>query len=142
MSKPAHFPWIAPYLAVVDVQASLQFYQSAFGFSYRSQAEDEQGRVVHAEMDYHDSVILMGAVDCYDDGTQTPDQAHKPSPIMLYLYVEDVDHFYSSAIDQGASGVLAPQDMPWGDRVCHLQDVDGYRWAFATNFKPCPQATE
>ena len=27
-------------------------------------------------------------------------------------------------------------------RVCHFQDVDGYRWAFATNFKPCPQATE
>lgn len=38
MSKPAHFPWLAPYLAVADVQASLQFYESAFGFRYRSQA--------------------------------------------------------------------------------------------------------
>lgn len=92
-------------------------------------------------MDFHDSVILMGAVAYYDDGTQTPRQAQQPSPIMLYLYIDDVDHFYSSAIDNGGYSVLAPQDMPWGDRVCHLKDLDGYRWAFATNFKLCPQAT-
>ncbi len=26
--------------------------------------------------------------------------------------------------------------MFWGDRMVHLEDIDGYRWAFATNTGP------
>ena len=142
MSKPDDFPWLAPYLAVEDVERSMAFYGAAFGFTFRSQARNDEGNVVHGEMNYQDCVILMGTVNAYEDNTQTPKYSQRPSPIVLYVYVDDVDQFYEAALTQGAESVMPVQEMPWGDRTCHLKDLDGYIWAFATNIKPCPNANQ
>lgn len=59
---------------------------------------------------------------------------------MHLLEVNNVDQFYKEALDAGAHSIMPPQLMPWGDRTCHLKDIDSYLWAFASNIKPCPHS--
>ena len=44
----------------------------------------------------------------------------------------DVDSLYEAALKAGAKSLGAPENMFWGDRMCRLQDLDGYIWCFAT----------
>jgi uncharacterized glyoxalase superfamily protein PhnB len=43
----------------------------------------------------------------------------------VWLYTEDVDAAYASAVDAGAEAVAGPEDMPWGERVAQVRDPDG-----------------
>ncbi|KAF1056323.1 MAG: hypothetical protein GAK41_00034 [Burkholderia gladioli] len=60
--RPANVPWLTPYLTVRNAQASIAFYDSAFGFEKR-ELTDEDGAIMHAEMRYHGQLIVMFAPD-------------------------------------------------------------------------------
>ena len=51
------------------------------------------------------------------------------------LYVKDVDAVYARAVAAGATGVMPPMDMFWGDRYCQVEDPFGHVWAIATHLK-------
>jgi uncharacterized glyoxalase superfamily protein PhnB len=40
---------------------------------------------------------------------------------------------YEQARGAGMQSVMKPDDMFWGDRMCTVEDPDGYRWSLATN---------
>jgi uncharacterized glyoxalase superfamily protein PhnB len=54
-------------------------------------------------------------------------------PTALYLYVDDADRVYKSALDAGGESVRAPEDMFWGDRVATVKDSAGNIWWIATH---------
>jgi PhnB protein len=128
------YPWLIPYLVVKDADAAIDFYQRAFGFEKRMAMPGPDGRTGHVEMVWHDTMIMFGP-EC-----ASAEWPHKPpvtsgitSPITLYVYCEDVDALFTRATKAGAKGIKPHQDMFYGDRVCTLQDPDGYWWNFATN---------
>lgn len=125
------YPWMVPYLVVKDPDASLEFYQRAFGFEKRMAMPGPDGKVKHAEMVYRDTMIMFGP----EGGcpARTPATSGTPSPVGLYVYVEDVDALFARATAAGAKADRAPQDMFYGDRVCQLTDPDGHSWSFGTN---------
>lgn len=43
-----------------------------------------------------------------------------------------MDDFYTHTVKIEPRSVSAPEDMFWHDRICRLQDPDGYIWCFAT----------
>lgn len=138
--KPADRPWMMPYLAVSDVDKSLEFYKRAFGFEEVQALVGPQGRLAHAALQWHDTRILIGTQDEEEGEVLQSPIGHTPkalrgTPIVLYLYTEDVDAFYKRALDSGARDGYSPVEMPWGDRVCLLFDGDGHAWNFATNVK-------
>lgn len=51
------------------------------------------------------------------------------------LYVKDVDAVYSRAVDAGATPVMPPEDMFWGDRFAQVEDPYGHVWAMGTHIK-------
>jgi PhnB protein len=51
----------------------------------------------------------------------------------LYLYVKDVDAAYAKAVAAGATGMMPPADMFYGDRMCSLKDPFGHFWSLATH---------
>jgi uncharacterized glyoxalase superfamily protein PhnB len=134
-AKPPHMPRLTPYLMVRDPQASLGFYQKAFGFEPRSDMviKGPDGKIMHAEMAFHDGVIMFGPEGACDPPIHSPATIGRPSPVGLYVYCEDVDALYQRATGAGAKSDMAPQDMFWGDRMCGVTDPDGHRWNFATN---------
>lgn len=126
-------PWISSYLTVKDPGAASEFYQKAFGFDIRESVKDDKGQIVHAEMTYHDALIMFGPESNYHGiDKKSPASLKITPPSGLYVYVENVDEFYKSASAHGAKTIMPPDDMFWGDRMCCLTDPDGYHWNFAT----------
>jgi uncharacterized glyoxalase superfamily protein PhnB len=55
------------------------------------------------------------------------------SPVSFYIYLEDVDQAFRTALAAGAEARMAVREMFWGDRVGTLQDPFGYSWSLATH---------
>ena len=49
----------------------------------------------------------------------------------LYVYVDDVDATYRSALRAGAHPLEEPFDTPYGDRRCMVRDRWGNTWQIA-----------
>jgi PhnB protein len=135
VSKPGNIPWVSPYIMVKDVDKAVDFYVKAFGFQVKEVAPDEDGSGVHAELTYNDQLIMLGKQGAFGGTTTAPSTSNVESPITLYAYADNVDDFYQHAITNHAEGKQAPEDSFWGDRMCQLQDLDGYIWCFASRLE-------
>ena len=131
--KPLGMPWVSPYLTVKDAGASLAFYEAAFGFTTRNVNRGPDGSIIHVEMAWHDSVVMLGPEGAYGSPTRSPATLGIDSPVNLYVYTSDVDALFERAVAAGATAHFPPSDMFWGDRACKLADPDGHVWNFATH---------
>ncbi|MCA9409122.1 MAG: VOC family protein [Candidatus Omnitrophica bacterium] len=130
--KPNGLSWVTPHLIVTDVLKSIDFYQSAFGFELMYMAsEDENGNCIFARMRYKDQNIIFSPEGSFHNG-QVPLKSKIEPAVILYLYCEDVDAKYEVAVEAGAKVLQSPKQEEWGDRVCRLQDSDGYVWDLAS----------
>ena len=117
------------YLAVANVSATMEFLQTAFGFTRGVVLPGTDGQPRYAEMRHGDSVVML--IPKGDGTTATGGTA------ALYTYVADVDKALVKARTAGA-GVSDAEDRPWGDRTAAVTDPDGYRWVLATFKKLVP----
>ena len=117
------------YLAVANVNASVEFLERAFGFARGVVLVGADGQPRYAEMRHGDSVVML-----IPKGDATTATGGTPG---LYTYVGDVDSALTRARTAGA-GVSDAEDRPWGDRVAMVTDPDGYRWFLATFKKLVP----
>jgi PhnB protein len=108
---------LTPYLAIQGAGRLIEFLKSAFGAVELLRIARPDGTVQHAELRVGDSVVEVG------DRLDAP-----PSPGAIHLYVEDADAVYARAIAAGAVSLVAPTDMPYGDREGDLEDPAGNRW--------------
>ena len=100
------------YLAVANVNASMEFLERAFAFTRGVVLPDTDGQVRYAEMRHGDSVIML--VRRGDPATASGGAA------ALYTYVSDVDRAAAEARKAGAGvtdaktsrGATAPQSSP------------------------------
>jgi len=61
-----------------------------------------------------------------------PEHGHpleKPQGFSLMLMVPDIDARFAHALAAGATAVMPPADMFWGDRYGQLRDPFGVLWA-------------
>ncbi len=125
--------WLTPYMTVAEAEASLDFYQRAFGFTPGMTMPGPDGKIVHADMTYQGTSIIMFAPQgSWGETMKTPAHSGSQTPISLYVYCEDVDALVKQAREAGAKVLAEPEDMFWGDRMARLEDPDGYQWSFAT----------
>jgi PhnB protein len=54
------------------------------------------------------------------------------SPVVIYLYVENVDATVEQALAHGAKLVVPVETQFWGDRMGWIQDPGGHMWTIAT----------
>ena len=54
------------------------------------------------------------------------------SPVVIYLYVEDVDSVAERAVAAGGKILLPVANQFWGDRVGRFIDPSGHVWNIAT----------
>ena len=119
------------YLAVANVNASMEFLERAFGFMRGVVLLGADGQPRYAEMRHGASAVML-----VPKGDATTASGGAPG---LYTYVHDVDQALIAARTAGA-GVSDAEDRPWGDRVATVTDPDGYRWLLATFKKLAPFA--
>ena len=119
---PTGFHSITPALTQANAAQTIDFCKKAFGAKERMRMPGPGGKIVHAELQIGDSIIML------NDEMQEPAQ-----PASLFLYVPDVDKTVAKAVKAGATVLMEPQDMFWGDRFGRVQDPSGNRWGIATH---------
>lgn len=130
--KPAGYPSLFPYMAVLDGQKSIDYYQKTFGFALSADAVIENGKVQHAEMKLNDSYIMFAPEGAYNSPAKTAVSTKCVQGINIYIYVPDVDAHYNHAKQNEAKITMPLDDMFWGDRMYQAECINGYMWSFAT----------
>ena len=119
---PTGYHSITPTLNQADAAKTIDFCKKAFGAKERMRMAGPGGKIMHAELQIGDSIIML------TDAVQEPAQ-----PAALFLYVPDVDKTVDKAVKAGATVMMQPQDMFWGDRFGRVEDPSGNRWGIATH---------
>ena len=130
---PEGYHTVQPYLYIRGASQAIEFYKKAFGATTLCQMPGPDGRVMHAEMRFGNSVIMM-ADEAPERGVCSPEY-YKGAPFCLALYVEDCDAIYYQAIAAGAKSVREPADQFYGDRMAGFEDPFGFQWYVATHIK-------
>jgi len=133
---PDGYRSLTPYLIVGDGAGAIAFYKQAFGASERMRLARPDGKVAHAELAVGDSVIML-ADEYQAHGARAPG-TFGGSPVMLHLYVEDVDAVVAKATAAGAKPVRPVENQFYGDRAGSVTDPFGHVWHIATHVEDVP----
>jgi PhnB protein len=119
-----------PMLVCTDPAAEIHFCQNVFGAVELSRRTEDDDRVVHALLKIHDSLIMVHDVSPHL-ASQAPQQDGS-SPVVTYLYGDEVDPVIERAVAAGARVLLPAADQAWGDRVGRIIDPAGHVWNIAS----------
>ena len=129
---PDGYEMITPYLSVNDGQAAIEFYKKAFGATEVMRMPGPGGKGIgHVDLLLFGRMHLMLADEYPDMGNVSP-RTLGGSPVLLHVYVEDVDATVDRAVAAGAKLVRPVADQFYGDRSGGIEDPFGHQWYFAT----------
>jgi len=128
---PGNYPRVTPYLAVDGAAAAIDFYRDAFGATERMRMAGPDGKIGHAEIDIEGGLIML-ADESAAMNFRSPITIGG-SPVIIHMYVADVDAFFARATAAGAEALRPPTDQFYGDRSCTLKDPFGHAWSIATH---------
>lgn len=130
---PKGYRTVTPGIALKNASEFIKFCKKAFGAKEVLRMAGPNGSVMHAELLIGDSQLMLG--------DEMPGMGNKSavtlggSPVTLHLYVENCDAAFKKAVAAGATAIMPPTDMFWGDRYAKLQDAWGNSWAVATHIE-------
>jgi PhnB protein len=128
---PRGFRTLTPYLVVRDAARAIEFYKQAFGAIVRGVHSTPDGKVMNADLQIGDSVLLLN--DEFPAAKCTSPQALGGTTATVHIYVKDVDALFSRAVAAGAMVLMPLADQFWGDRYGQLLDPFGHCWSLATH---------
>ena len=124
---------VIPRLVCRDPGVEIDFIARTFRAQELNRRPGPDGAVVHAMLTIGPAMIMIES-----EWPQIANRAPKPdgsSPVVLFVYVDDVDAAVERAVDGGAK-VLAPAtDQFWGDRTAWVMDPSGHVWTIATRIE-------
>ena len=126
---PEGFHSISPYLLIDGAAEAIEFYKEAFGAEETVRLPTPDGKLAHAEIRIGDSTIMLA--DAPPD--KSSPKKLGDTPVMLHLYVPDVDAVFAQAVKAGATVERPVSDQFYGDRNGDLIDPFGHRWGISTH---------
>jgi len=130
---PENSSVVMPRLFCRDVAAEIDFCKNTFGAVDLGSRPGPDGTATHALMTFGPAMIMIEA-----EWTGLTSRAPIPdgsSPVVIFVYVEDVDKTVERAVAGGAK-VLAPvKNQFWGDRTGWVMDPAGHVWTIATRIE-------
>lgn len=125
---------IIPTMRYEDATAALDWLCQAFGFSVHQKFADDSGKIMHAELGYGGSVLMIGPVTDNDFGKymKTPGMVGGVITQCVYIVVDDPDAHYATAKAAGAEILIDIQDQFYGGRDYTCRDPQGHIWSFGS----------
>ena len=136
-------------VAYADAATAIDWLTEAFGFRERERQRftDEQGVVVHAELERDGEIVMLATPNEHYEGPsrhrETCEAARRwqDNPWVvdgLFVTVDDVDAHHAAALAAGAEIIRPLEDSPEaGMRLYTAEDCEGHRWMFG---QPLPSA--
>jgi catechol 2,3-dioxygenase-like lactoylglutathione lyase family enzyme len=110
-------------LYVQDVARSLAFYQAAFDLKLRFQHESGD----FGELETGTTRLAFSSHALMTQLGKSPAPPDAAAPCFEIAFsTEDVPAAVARAVAAGAVLKQAPQDMPWGQTVAYVIDLDGF----------------
>ena len=130
---PEGYHNVAPYLMVRNAGAAIEFYKQAFGATEVMRLRMPDGKIGHAEIQIGDSRIMLSD-EFPEYGNRAP-ESFGGSPVIISLFVEDVDAVARQAVAGGAKILRPVSDQFHGDRSGRLADPFGHIWIISTHIE-------
>ena len=124
---------VIPRLVCRDPAIEIDFCATTFRAVERVRRPGPDGKVVHALMTIGPQMIMIEA-----EWPSIPSRAPLPdgsSPVVVFVYVEDVDGAVERAVAAGAKVLMPIQNQFWGDRTAMIMDPSGHVWTVATRIE-------
>lgn len=124
---------IIPRLFCRDPAAQIDFCVTVFDAVEVGRRQGPDGGVIHGLLTIRDEMIMIE-----HEWPTLPSRAPAldgSSPVVIFLYVEDVDLVVARASESGAQTLVPAQDQFWGDRIAWIMDPSGHVWTLATRIE-------
>jgi len=129
---------VIPMLVCRDVSAEIDFCKTTFGAAELGRRPGPDGTVVHALLTISGEMFIIEA-EWPTLASRAP-QPDGSSPVVIFVYVEDVDTVIERAVAGGAKVLLPVKDQFWGDRTGRIIDPSGHVWTIATRIEETSSA--
>lgn len=125
---------IIPTLRYQDAQAAVKWLCDAFGFSTRMVVEGDSGEIVHAQLVYANSMVMVSSDrdNAFSKLQKTPAKVGGVGTQSPYVIVDDADAHHETAVTMGARVVYPLTTESYGGRGYSCLDPEGYLWNFGT----------
>lgn len=133
MGIPENSSILMPRLICRDPRAAIDFYVSTFNAISLNERPGPDGTVAHALLTIGPAMMMVEA-----EWPRLPSRspvADGSSPVVLFVYVEDVDQTVDRALSNGARILVPLQDQFWGDRIGWIMDPAGHVWTVASRIE-------
>jgi len=130
---PATSSQLIPMLVCRDVGAELEFCRTVFDAVEVSRRPGADGAVVHALIKIGEAMVIIEGE--WPTLTSRAPQGDGSSPVVIFVYITDVDAVTQRAGDAGATILAFPQNQFWGDRTARILDPAGHVWLVATRIE-------
>lgn len=124
---------VIPRLVCRDPAAEIDFCAGTFEAAELNRRPGPDGTVAHALLTIGPAMIMIEAEwPILTSRAPTPDGS---SPVVIFVYVEDVDRTVERAVARGAQVLIPAQNQFWGDRIAWIMDPSGHVWTVATRIE-------
>ena len=130
---PDGVPVVMPMLVCRDASAEIDFCKTTFGAVESVRRLSPDGTVAHALMTIGTAMVMIEGE--WPTLTSRAPQPDGSSPVVIYVYVEDVDKVIERAVAAGARVLLPAKNQFWGDRIAWFMDPSGHVWTVATRIE-------
>lgn len=124
---------VIPRLVCRDPATAIDFCVSTFGAVERVRRPGPDGSVAHALVTIGPAMVMIeGEWPTLTSRAPMPDGS---SPVVIFVYVEDVDQTVERAVAAGAKVLVPAQNQFWGDRTASIMDPSGHVWTIASRIE-------
>ncbi|HTJ75792.1 MAG TPA: VOC family protein [Acidimicrobiales bacterium] len=114
---------VIPVLVYPDVRAAVAWLREAFGFVERVRIGENH----RAQLRFGDGAVIVGDEHGH---RRAPDPDSVTVTHSVMVRVEDARAHCEQARAHGATIMMEPTDMPYGERQYSVRDIGGHHWTF------------
>jgi PhnB protein len=112
---PDGVPVVMPMLVCREASSAIDFCKATFGAVELVRRPGPDGAVAHAALTIGGAMIMIER-EWPTISSRAP-QTDGSSPVVIYVYVEDVDAVLERAVAAGAKVLMPAKNQFWGDRT-------------------------
>jgi len=133
-SIPEGVQAVFPMLVCQRPEAEMNFCAVAFGAVEQVRRPGPDGSPIHIAMRINEAFLVVQSEfpDMVASRAPNPDGS---SPVVIFVYVADVDQAVERAASMGARILMPAQNQFWGDRTARIIDPSGHVWTVASRIE-------
>ncbi|HET6545132.1 MAG TPA: VOC family protein [Rhodanobacteraceae bacterium] len=125
---------VIPCLRYRDPKAAIEWLCKAFGFDRQAVYEDDEGKVMHAQLTFGNGMVMLGGVSDTEFGRHMaqPDEIGGRETQCACVIVADCEAHHARAMAAGAEIVDALETKDYGGTGYSCRDPEGHLWYFGS----------